>query len=508
MRIGVVFAGQGAHKKGMACNLLESTTNPDIQRIQKSWNKAVNRLEEVFGFNITTIIRSNPDRTSYGIGDDTTVVTVKEGLMQRTPFTQPAMLLAEWALFEAACIQFPQLRTPAAFAGHSLGEFTALTAAGLFSIPDAVELVHYRGLCMEDSISLETKGPFKFTLFAVSPERAELRDDEFTLIVELIAKQLLMKNGFLEIVNYNYNRNQFVVAGNNFGLGALGKCLDPLFRGNAVTVGATTLEKLVDYAIADMEQDQVDGLNDGVNEPIPLPKIHGFHYKCERKNIFRQRDISSDGGHTLPEKYLEGLAYVGKGRSGLKKKSWFIPVPGVSVPFHSSMLRFGMDQFHDVLEQMLPSADLIQSKLEAPDGPKFICNLTGTTFSSAADAPFRQELARAITSANIGEQDHNGRYQSRVEPQIYAGVQSGDSRQLLLATLTAQFSRAVQWQTVMKEMVIRHQCDKVLEISPTPTVSEFFRRSNFVGGGGDAIPVEALCYPRDDGPVLKAMLNP
>ncbi len=69
--------------------------------------------------------------------------------LNQTEFTQPALLVTSWAAFQL--VQGGPW-VPAAVAGHSLGEYTALVAAGGLSFRDAVGLVHKRGRYMAEAV--------------------------------------------------------------------------------------------------------------------------------------------------------------------------------------------------------------------------------------------------------------------------------------------------------------------------------------------------------------------
>jgi len=69
--------------------------------------------------------------------------------LDRTANTQPALLAASVAALRAAEEAGGPLAEPAAVMGHSLGEFTALVAAGALSLADAVRLVRKRGELMQ-----------------------------------------------------------------------------------------------------------------------------------------------------------------------------------------------------------------------------------------------------------------------------------------------------------------------------------------------------------------------
>ena len=76
-----------------------------------------------------------------------------------TEFTQPAILTAEIAMFRALQTEFGV--SASVFGGHSLGEFTALCAAGALPFDAAVRLVRRRGALMQAAVhnTVSTKVP-------------------------------------------------------------------------------------------------------------------------------------------------------------------------------------------------------------------------------------------------------------------------------------------------------------------------------------------------------------
>jgi [acyl-carrier-protein] S-malonyltransferase len=72
--------------------------------------------------------------------------------LELTQFAQPAIVTVEIAMLRAIEAEFG-LR-PGRFGGHSLGEYSALVAAGVIDIADAVVLVHERGRLMQEAVAL------------------------------------------------------------------------------------------------------------------------------------------------------------------------------------------------------------------------------------------------------------------------------------------------------------------------------------------------------------------
>ena len=117
--------------------------------------------------------------------------------LNATVNTQPVMLVAGVAVFRA----WQSLNPPAPLmmAGHSLGEYTALVAAGAIKFADAIPLVRYRAECMQMAMP-EGVGGIAAILGL---------DDE---VVREVCKEAA-QNEVLEAVNYN-SPGQVVIAGN------------------------------------------------------------------------------------------------------------------------------------------------------------------------------------------------------------------------------------------------------------------------------------------------------
>lgn len=119
MKKAFVFPGQGAQFVGMGKDLYE--TNPLAKEL-------FDKANEVLGFDITSIMFD-------GTADE----------LKQTKVTQPAVFLH--SVISALCMG--GAFAPDMVAGHSLGEFSALVAAGALTFEDGLYLVHARALAMQ-----------------------------------------------------------------------------------------------------------------------------------------------------------------------------------------------------------------------------------------------------------------------------------------------------------------------------------------------------------------------
>ncbi len=120
--MALVFPGQGSQKAGMGAEVRSSSG---------AAREVFARADEAIGFALSSLCANGPD-------DELT----------STANAQPAILATSLAILAAALESGALASRPAFVAGHSLGEYTALVAAGALSIEDAVRLVRERGRLM------------------------------------------------------------------------------------------------------------------------------------------------------------------------------------------------------------------------------------------------------------------------------------------------------------------------------------------------------------------------
>lgn len=97
------------------------------------------------------IVAKTYSEANEALGYDLKNITLNgpEAELNKTEVTQPAILTASVAAFR---VLMSKAEKPAALAGHSLGEYSALVAAGAIDFKDAVKLVRLRGQAMQEAV--------------------------------------------------------------------------------------------------------------------------------------------------------------------------------------------------------------------------------------------------------------------------------------------------------------------------------------------------------------------
>ena len=169
----VLFPGQGSQYVGMGLDFYEKFDSVKV---------IFETVDKTLGFSLSNIILNGPEEK-----------------LKLTQNTQPAIMTIGVSLFNVLKNQFSlNLNSARFFAGHSLGEYTALVCAGSLTIEKAAYLLHERGKAMQDSIP-----PDQGAMMAILGMTIREVENEISL---------LPKEEICEIANDNSNA-QVVVSG-------------------------------------------------------------------------------------------------------------------------------------------------------------------------------------------------------------------------------------------------------------------------------------------------------
>jgi len=170
----ILFPGQGSQIVGMGSEFYNN-----FQAVKKIFLEA----DEAINYKISKIILEGP-----------------ENELKLTQNTQPAILLVSYAIFSVLKNEFNfNIEKVKYFAGHSLGEYSALLCANSLNFKDALNLLFERGKSMQEAIPIGQGG-----MLAVLGTKAE---DISNFILQLKSK------GVCEIANDNAE-GQIIVSGN------------------------------------------------------------------------------------------------------------------------------------------------------------------------------------------------------------------------------------------------------------------------------------------------------
>ncbi|MEV6065111.1 fatty acid synthase subunit beta domain-containing protein [Nocardia sp. NPDC052001] len=327
------FPGQGIQTKGMG---LDARTRSKAAK--EVWDEADKHTREALGFSILAVVRDNPTYLkARGVE-----YRHPQGVLHLTQFTQVAMATLGVA-------QVAELREAGAFiegamlAGHSVGEYNALSAvAGVLPLHAVLEVVFQRGSAMHELVPRNAQGLSDYRMAAIRPSQIGIADHEVIPFVNRIGEEA---GEFLEVVNLNLRGSQYAIAGTVAGLEAL----------------ETEIERL----------------------------------------------RAETGG-----------------------KRAFVVIPGIDVPFHSTVLRAGVPEFRIKLEGLLP-ADLHPELLVG----RYIPNLVPRLFNLERD--FIQEIADLVPSEPLAEVLANW--------DDWAARPTELCRVVLVELLAWQFASPVRW---------------------------------------------------------------
>jgi [acyl-carrier-protein] S-malonyltransferase len=173
-KVGIVFPGQGSQHVGMGKGLYDR-----FEYVRDLFKTA----DETLGFSITKLCFEGP-----------------EDELRQTYNTQPALLLVSYAVYQVLKAQTGIL--PYLAAGHSLGEYTALLAAGFFRFEDALMITRKRGMFMEEACP-KGKGGMVALIGAdmgkIEPVLQEISHDDYVAVpANLNSREQVVLSGNVE----------------------------------------------------------------------------------------------------------------------------------------------------------------------------------------------------------------------------------------------------------------------------------------------------------------------
>lgn len=356
-----VFTGQGSQEQGMGMDLYNTSAVA-----KEVWDRADRHFVDNYGFSIVDIVKNNPNeltihfggakgrkiRDNYismmfeTIGEDGEIRSEKifkeidhtttshtfmspTGLLSATQFTQPALTLMEKASYEDIKSK-GLVPSDVMFAGHSLGEYSALSSlANVMPIESLVDVVFYRGMTMQVAVPRDELGRSNYGMCAVNPTRVSgnFNDAALRFVVDEVSS---VTGWLLEIVNYNVENTQYVTAGDLRALDTLTNVL------NFIKLNKIDIVKL-------QEQMSLDKVREHLKEIVD---------EVSAQSIAKPQPIDLQRGFAV------------------------IPLKGISVPFHSSYLMSGVKPFKRFLCKKIPKSSVKPKDLI----DKYIPNLTAKPF--------------------------------------------------------------------------------------------------------------------------------
>lgn len=447
-RTAFVFTGQGSQEVGMGMDLYATS-----KVAKEIWDEADNHFCNKYGFSILDIVQNNPksltihfggprgerikntyrEMTYETIGNDGRPSSIRlfpqitdesssytfrspNGLLFATQFTQPALTLLEKVVFED--MKSRGLVGPgSSFAGHSLGEYAALASVGdVLSVDTLCDIVFYRGLAMQVAVERDAEGRSSYGMVAVNPGRvgATFTDTALRSLVPLVASET---GRLLEIVNYNVENWQYVVAGDLFAIDVLSNVL------NVIASKKLDIKKLMEELGRDKIKEHLKAMIQEV---------------CQRV----QEKVKSMGRVTLER----GLATI--------------PLAGIDVPFHSSFLLGGVPSFRKCLDTKIKASSIDVNILRH----KYIPNLTGIPFDITLD--YIHRILERCNSDTLHKLVSNW---DEKKLQDAAAVQEM-GRSLIIELLAFQFASPVLWIDTQDVLFKEFGVERLIEVGPTPVL--------------------------------------
>ncbi|MFC1963925.1 ACP S-malonyltransferase [Chloroflexota bacterium] len=174
-KVAYVFPGQGSQKAGMGLDLYENSA---------AARAIFDQADRVLGIPLSRLCFEGPDEE-----------------LRQTINAQPALVTASFACLEAVREAGDNILPPPAFvAGHSLGEYTALAAAGVFGFTTALHLARERGRLMYE-VELERPGSMAAIIGLEERDLAEICRQTGTSIANINCPGQIVISGEVDNIN-------------------------------------------------------------------------------------------------------------------------------------------------------------------------------------------------------------------------------------------------------------------------------------------------------------------
>ncbi|KAF9007571.1 fatty acid synthase [Cyathus striatus] len=450
-----VFTGQGSQEPGMGMELYNSS--PAARAV---WDGADAHLLAVYGFSIIEIVKDNPKEKTIHFGGikgqairqrymDMTYDTMDKdgnvktlplfadinnrtqkytfshpsGLLYATQFAQIALVVTEKAAFEDMRMK-GFVQKDCAFAGHSLGEYSALASiADVLAVSALVDVVFYRGITMQRAVERDSQNRSNYAMCAVNPSRISKTFSDAALreVVDSIAN---VTDSLLEIVNYNVEGQQYVCAGELLALQTMTNVL------NYLKVQKIDIAKLT-------ETFTIEKVKEMLNDIIK---------SCYEK----AQELQQAEGYITLER---GFATI--------------PLPGIDVPFHSRYLWAGVMPFRAYLSKKINANQLNPDMLVG----KYIPNLIAKPFDVS------REYAQIIY-----DQTSSPRLDKVLKKWELDNWGSPEHRQklayiILVELLAYQFASPVRWIQTQDLLFTKFSFERLIELGPSPTLTGMATRT-------------------------------
>ncbi|KAF8071859.1 fatty acid synthase [Lyophyllum atratum] len=450
-----VFTGQGSQEAGMGMDLYNSS--PAARAV---WEGADTHLLAVYGFSIVEIVKDNPKTKTIHFGGikgqairqrymDMTYDTMDKdgnvktlplfadidvrtpkytfshpgGLLFATQFAQIALVVTEKAAFEDMRSK-GFVQKDCAFAGHSLGEYSALASiADVLPISALVDVVFYRGITMQRAVERDSQNRSNYAMCAVNPSRISKTFSDAALreVVDSIA---VNTGSLLEIVNYNVEGQQYVCAGE--------------------LVALQTMTNVLNYLKV---------------QKIDIAKL------TETYTVEKVKEMLGDIVKSCHEKAVE--QQKAEGYIKLERGFATIPLPGIDVPFHSRYLWAGVMPFRAYLSKKINPTHLNPDMLVG----KYIPNLVAKPF----------EVSREYAQI-IYDQTSSPRLDKVLKKWEQENWASAEQRQklayiILVELLAYQFASPVRWIETQDRLFNEFSFERFIELGPSPTLTGMATRT-------------------------------